>query len=129
MTYCVHLRMALNVALFFVIDRAILEYLILQGGFCWFPTFFVPMSFGEHLYQGSSQSLLRGFFPLRGYAPPPPYPLNRKSFCHKNLSGIGGVPPCPLNEQLQKMFALKWSKGVKIEILDKKCLVFSGIFL
>ena len=40
----------------------------------------------QRYHQGSRQKLLSGFFPLRGY-PPPPYPLNRKLFCQKTLSG------------------------------------------
>ena len=39
-------------------------------------------------HKGGCQKLLSGFFPLRGYHPP--YPLNGKSFCQKNLSGKGG---------------------------------------
>ena len=29
---------------------------------------------------------------------PPPYPLNGKQFCQKNLNGKGGVPPPPLQK-------------------------------
>ena len=46
--------------------------------------------------KGTLQKLLSGFFPLRGYPPPPPNPLDGKSFCQKNLSGKGGYPPPPL---------------------------------
>ena len=51
--------------------------------------------------KGSFQKLLSGFFPLRGYPPSPPYPLNGKSFCQKTLSGKGGTPP-PLNGKSPK---------------------------
>ena len=61
--------------------------------------------------KGTFQKLLSGFCPLRGY-PPPPYPLNGKSFCQKSLSGKG----LKMHEKTQK-----------IEFSNLKYLLFSGI--
>ena len=56
--------------------------------------YIIDMSKICRYYKGSCQKRFSGFFPLRGY-PPPPYPLNGKSFCQKTLSGKGGYPPPP----------------------------------
>ena len=49
--------------------------------------------------KGTFQKRFSGFFPLRGY-PPPPTPLTENQ-CEKKkdffLRGIGGSPPPPLN--------------------------------
>ena len=44
--------------------------------------------------RGAFKNYLADFFSVKGVPPPhPPYPLNRKSFCQKTLSGKGGAPP------------------------------------
>ena len=46
--------------------------------------------------RGAFKNYLADFFSVKGVPPPhPPYPLNRKSFCQKTLSGKGGYTPTP----------------------------------
>ena len=42
--------------------------------------------------KGGFQKLLSGFFPLRGY-PPPPTPLTENNFAKNPLAEMGGTPP------------------------------------
>ena len=63
----------------------------------------------EAIIREPVKNYLADFF-RSGGNPPPPYPLNGKSFCQKTLSGKGGAHPPPLNGKLPKNFLKKWVK-------------------
>ena len=54
---------------------------------------------------GNPSKTTQRIFSVKG-SPPPPYPLNGKSFRQKTLGGKGGYPPPPLTENRRK-FSLK----------------------
>ena len=77
------------------------------------------------LLLGDRQKQLSGFFPLRGYPPPAPYPFSGKSFCQKKtLAKMGGTPPPPLTENRRKFSSKKGSKRAKIGVFWPKIAVF-----
>ena len=87
-----------------------------------YPTWWVnaPRIQDQYISKGTRQKLLSGFFPLKGYTPPP---LNGKSFCQKTLSGKGGYTP-PLTENHRKFSFTNGSKRAKISVFWPKIGVF-----
>ena len=59
--------------------------------------------------KGSFQKRFSGFFPLRGYPPPPPTPLTENNFVKKPLAERG-VPPPP-KQKIAKKFPQKMGKN------------------
>ena len=81
------------------------------------------------ILQGSCQKRFSGFFPLRGFPPPPPTPLTENHFAKKPLAERGGTPP-PFNGKLPKIFLKKWVKrGQNRRFLAKNSCFLADFFL